>query len=147
MGMRFTSEHGALDYAFGLLWAMAILPPAISIHATQRSSWLVLLPLVPALGFFFGWCIVQYRRSDWMGTQKQSWLTVHQKQSWHKRVRLIALVLFLETAAVFAISGLVRGDAVFLVAAGLLAALVPVATIFGTWLCWRSVLATDGWRW
>jgi hypothetical protein len=147
MATKFTSDRGVLDYAFGLVWAMAVLPPAIAVHATHRSSWLVLVPLLPALGFFFGWCIVQYRRSDWMGTQKQSWLTVRQRQSWHKRVRLIAALLFVETMGVFAVSGSVRGDAAFLGITGLLAALVPVFMICGTWFYWRQVLTTDGWRW
>src|SRR3954452_19627655 len=123
MGMKFTFERGGLDYAFGLVWAMAILPPAIAINAAHRSSWLALLPLIPALGFFFGWCIVQYRRSDWMGAQKESWLTIHQRQSWHKRVRLIAAALFIETVGVFGVSGVVRSDVVFLCLVGMLAAL------------------------
>src|SRR5438034_8078331 len=125
--MKLTFDRGWLDYAFGLVWAMAVALPAIALHASHRSSWLVLVPLIPALGFFLGWLLVQYRRSDWVGSQKHSWLTVHQRQGWHKRVRLIAAWLLAETIIVFAASALFRGDAVFLAVAAMIAGFVAVA--------------------
>jgi hypothetical protein len=140
-------DRGRLDYAFGLVWAMLLAPPAVAVHAAHRSSWLVLIPVVPVLGFFLGWLMVQYRHSDFIGTQKQSWLTVHQRQSWAKRVRLIAGWLWLETLAVFAITAAFRGDILFLAAAGLIAAAVSQVTVLLTWYRWEKELTTDGWRW
>lgn len=145
--MKSPFNRGWLDYAFGIVWAMAVALPAIGIHASHRSSWLVLVAIIPALGFFLGWLLAQYRRSDWVGAQKQSWLTVHQRQGPHKRVRLIAACLAAETVVVFAASALARGDAIFLTIAATIFGAAAIAVVGAIWLLWRDDLTTDGWRW
>src|SRR5438094_6590352 len=106
------------DFVFGLAWAMVLVPVAAGIKGLEGSQWLLLAPTIPVLGFFLGWLIQQYRRLDVVGTQRHSWLTVRQRQSWYKRLRLLAAGLFVQTLVVFLVIAMIRGEARLLLALG-----------------------------
>ena len=139
--------EGLLEYVFGLVWAIVLVPIAAGIKGLSGSQWLLLIPTIPLLGFFLGWLTVQYRRLDVIGAQRHAWRTVHQRQSGFKRIRLLSTWLFLQTLAVFIVFAAVRGDAELLVPLGVGLGGAGAAIISLAWSRYSSLLEQDGWRW
>src|SRR5438874_12333003 len=102
-------RHGEalLEFVFGLVWAIVLVPIAAGVKGLTGSQWLLLLPTIPLLGFFLGWLTGQYRRLDVIGAQRHAWRTLPQRQAWYKRIRLLSGWLFLQTLAVFVVFALV----------------------------------------
>ena len=138
---------GLLEYVFGLVWAIVLVPIAAGIKGLSGSQWLLLIPTIPLLGFFLGWLTVQYRRLDVIGAQRHAWRTVHQRQAWFKRIRLLSTWLFLQTLAVFVVFAAVRGDAELLVPLGVGLGAAGAAIITLAWSRHSGLLEQDGWRW
>jgi hypothetical protein len=136
-----------LEYVFGLVWAMVLVPIAAGIKGLTGSQWLLVVPTIPLLGFFLGWLTGQYRRLDVIGAQRHSWRTVHQRQSWYKRIRLLSSWLFIQTLFVFVVFTIVRGDGVLLVPLGLGLGVAGAGVIAAAWSLNSGKLAQDGWRW
>jgi hypothetical protein len=139
--------HSFLEYAFGLAWALAITPIAAGLRGLHGSQWLLLVPTIPVLGFFLGWLTVQYRRMDIRGAQRQAWRTLRQRQSWYKRVRLLAGWLFVETVTVFLILAAVRGDSALLLPLGVGLGAAGAILVGLAWAAGGREMERDGWRW
>jgi len=136
-----------LEYVFGLVWAMVLVPIAAGIKGLTGSQWLLLVPTIPLLGFFLAWLTGQYRRLDVIGAQRHAWRTLRQRQAWYKRIRLLATWLFIQTVVVFLIVTVLRGDGELLVPLGSGIGAAGAAVIALAWSLNSSRLEQEGWRW